>query len=465
MRRPFRILPLLFAISAFLCAPASARNRWTGPCVERQTQPTCHFWKARIAKHRGGQPIAGIADGDTIRVKIFGRRSSAPKSVRFVGINAMELSRYSNIPGRRRGACHALEATSLVERYINEAHRIVRLGAQHPSSRTGKRLYRSVAVRRGGRWVDLGRVELERGLALWLANGAEYAHNADYHELAEEAASARRGLYDPASCGAGPSQEADLGLSVNWDADGNDTANLNDEWVRLRNRGRSDVPVGGWWLRDSFLRYNRNHVPGFQFPAATTIPAGGAIRLHMGCGKSSATELYWCQRASVFENATYGPRDMGDGAYLFDPQGDLRFSSIYPCLSMHLSIHLSPCGDPLRGAAKLGVHPSGAEYFQISNTGATPIDLDGYLLKVSLSTNPGLSMHLFTHSYDFGGNSTVGPGETLRLSVEGSPSASSRLNRYWGLSGNILPDRQGRASLRTFTDVVSACDAWGSISC
>jgi hypothetical protein len=164
---------------------------------------------------------------------------------------------------------------------------------------------------------------------------------------------------------------------------------------------------------------------------------------------------------------------MGDGAYLFDPQGYLRFSSIYPCLSMHLSMHLSwrlsthlfPCGDPLRGAAKLGVHPSGAEYFQISNTGATPIDLDGYLLKVSLSTNPGLSMHLFTHSYDFGGNSMVGPGETLRLSVEGSPSASSRLNRYWGLSGNILPDRQGRASLRTFTDVVSACDAWGSISC
>jgi endonuclease YncB( thermonuclease family) len=448
---------IVLACGACACPPALARNRWTGPCVEGQKAPVCHFWKAKIAKHRGRKPIAGIADGDTIRVKIFGDRSRAPKSVRLVGINAMELSRYSNIPSRRRGACHALEATSLVERYIDQAHRIVRLGAQHASSRTARRLYRSVAVRRGGHWVDLGRVVMEHGLALWLANGAEYAHNAEYHELAEDAAAERRGLYDPASCGAGPSQDADLQVSVNWDADGNDTSNLNDEWVRLRNRGRSAVPLGGWWLRDSFLRYNRNHVPGFQFPAAAAIPAAGAIKLHMGCGKPTATELYWCQRASVFENATYSPRDMGDGAYLFDPQGDLRFSSIYPCISTHLF----PCSDPFRGTARLGVHPSGAEYFQISNAGGAPIDLDGYLLKVSLSTNPGT----FTRSYDFAGNSTVAPGETLRVWVEGSPSASSRLNRYWGLSENILPDRRGRVSLRTFTDVISACDAWGNISC
>jgi len=377
--------------------------------------------------------------------------------VRFVGINAMELSRYSNIPSRRRGACHALEATALVERYINRAHRIVRLGAQHPSSRTGKRLYRSVAVRRGGGWVDLGRVEMERGLALWLPNGAEFAHNAEYHELAEDAAAERRGLYDPVSCGAGPSPEADLELSVNWDADGNDESNLNGEWVRIRNRGGAPVPLGGWWLRDSFLRLSRHHLPGFEFPSSTVVPAGGAIRLHSGCGKATATELYWCQPASVFEKATYSPRDMGDGAYLFDPQGDLRVSSMYPCLSTGLF----PCADPLGGNAKLAVHPAGSEYFQIYNGGPAPIDLDGYVLKVSLSSNPSL----FTRSYDFGPNSAVGPGETLRLSVEGSPAAGGRLNRYWGLEQNILPDRRGRATLRTFTDIVSACDAWGGLSC
>ena len=77
------------------------------------------------------------------------------------------------------------------------------------------------------------------------------------------------------------------------------------------------------------------------------------------------------------------------------------------------------------------------------------------------SKNPGL----FTHTYAFSGNSTVGPGEALRLWVQGSPARNDRLNKYWGLSDYILPDRRGRASLRTFTDVVVACDAWGSISC
>jgi endonuclease YncB( thermonuclease family) len=444
---------LTLAFCALLCQPASARNRWTGPCVAGQKRPVCHFWKAKIVTKSGGKPIAGIADGDTIRVRIYGNRSAAPKSVRFVGINAMELSRYSNQRHLRRGACHGLEATALVEKYINRAHRVVRLGAQHPGSRTGKRLYRSVAVRLRGRWLDLGRIEMEQGLALWLANGPEYAHNAEYHALAEQAAAAHRGLYNPTYCGSGPNQEASLQMSVNWDAEGNDYSNLNDEWVKLRNLGPTEVPLGGWWFRDSFLRYNSHHIPGFQFPGSAKVPAGGSIKLRMGCGNNSETEFYWCQHESVFENATYSPRNMGDGGYLFDPQGDLRFWMIYPCLVR--------CDDPLRGNAKLSAHPSAPEYFQVSNTAGATIDLEGYLLKVSLSKNPSL----FTHSYVFSGNSTVGPGETLRLWIQGSPSRNDRLNKYWGLSDYILPDRQGRASLRTFTDIVVACDAWGSISC
>jgi endonuclease YncB( thermonuclease family) len=436
-----------------LCQPADARNRWTGPCVAGQKRPVCHFWKAKIATRNGGQPIAGIADGDTIRVKIYGARSSAPKSVRVLGINAMELSRYSNIPARRRGACHALEATNLIEKYINRAHRVVRLGAQHPSSRTGKRLYRSIAVRLGGRWRDLGRIEMEQGLALWLSNQREYAHNAEYHTLAEQAAAARRGLYNPTYCGAGPSPDANIQLTVNWDAEGNDESNLNGEWVKLRNLGRADVPLGGWWFRDSFLRYNRRHVPGFEFPASAKIPSGGSIRLRIGCGRNSETEFHWCQHASVFENATYSPRNAGDGGYLFDPQGDLRFSMIYPCIFR--------CADPLGGSARLSVHPSAPEYFQVHNAGSASIDLDGYLLKVSLSSKPSL----FTHNYDFSGNATVGPGETLRLWVGGSPSQNGRLSKFWGLPYYILPDRKGRVSLRSFTDIVVACDAWGPLSC
>jgi hypothetical protein len=63
------------------------------------------------------------------------------------------------------------------------------------------------------------------------------------------------------------------------------------------------------------------------------------------------------------------------------------------------------------------------------------------------------------------GSANLWPGETLRLWLQGSPSSSGRLDKYWGLSDYALPDRRGRSSLRAFTDIVSACDAWGSLGC
>ena len=89
-----------------------------------------------------------------------------------------------------------------------------------------------------------------------------------------------------------------------------------------------------------------------------------------------------------------------------------------------------------------------------------PIDLDGFLLKLSLAGNPSV----FTHSYDFTGSSAIGPGETLRLWLQGTRQERSP-GQVLGPAGLFLPDRRGRATLRTFTDIVSACDAWGRISC
>ena len=44
----------------------------------------------------------------------------------------------------------------------------------------------------------------------------------------------------------------------------------------------------------------------------------------------------------MFENVTIGPPRLGDGGYLFDPDGDLRASMIYPCLVA--------CAHPLGGS-------------------------------------------------------------------------------------------------------------------
>ena len=427
--------------------PATSAAAATGPCVPGHKSPRCNFSTAKVTF---------IADGDTIRVRVGGR--GPERTIRFTGINAMELHRYSKYAARRRGECHGVAATALVERWIKRAHWRVRLADQRADSRSGERLRRAVWVRVGGRWRDIGRMELKAGLVLWLPNGVEWAHNDEYHLLAEQARSAGRGLYDPDSCGSGPDDGTPLRMLVNWDADHNDNDNLNDEWVEIVNDGSAPLPLKGWWLRDSWLNWARKpggggRVPGYPFPPTASIPAGGSIRVHVGCGTNSGDDLYWCQKTSAFENVTRDARALGDGGYLFDPQGDLRLSSIYPCV-------LS-CSDPAVGRVALDVHPSGSESAEVTNTGSDDLDLFGYLLKLH---HPDLKDQ-FIASYQFARGTVLAPGETLRVDLTGSRSDDTRLRRHWPIGPNILRDGEGAMSLRTFTDIVVTCDAWGRGHC
>ena len=91
----------VLAVLLMPLAAAGAARR--APCVEGASKPLCRFWDAEVTF---------VADGDTIRADIKGVRGN--KTIRFTGINAMELTRYSKYPSRRRGACHGLEATALV---------------------------------------------------------------------------------------------------------------------------------------------------------------------------------------------------------------------------------------------------------------------------------------------------------------------------------------------------------------
>src|SRR5688500_16376965 len=172
MRRGLLAPGLALLAAAVAADTASARR---APCAEGSKAPRCTFQDARAVF---------VADGDTIRVRLAGRI----RTVRFTGINAMELSRYSKYPSRRRGACHGLEATAFVERAIKRSKWRVRLAAQKLSSRAERRLRRSVWVKQGGRWRDLANLELQAGLALWLPNHVENAHNREYAVLAQRAA-------------------------------------------------------------------------------------------------------------------------------------------------------------------------------------------------------------------------------------------------------------------------------------
>lgn len=311
-----RLTPALLALALAVLAAAlpSAAVAGTGPCLPDQANPSCQIWSGKVTS---------VKDGDTLDVDIAGDGTRKARRVRLTGIQAMEQRVYSSRASRRRGDCHALEATARFERLVRAGRGAVRLSARRAESRTGSRLRRSVAVRIGGRWRDVGSTLVAEGHALWLPNGVEYAWNDTYRRLAQQAADAARGLWHPQSCGRGPSEQAKLRLGLQWDAQGIDYLNVNGERITLANLDpTTEVPLGGWSVRDSALRR-------YTFPSWARIPAGGRIDVHVGAGTSTPGSLFWGLRAPVFENATRDARAMGDGAYLFDPDGDLRAWSMY----------------------------------------------------------------------------------------------------------------------------------------
>ncbi|BBH71466.1 hypothetical protein ACTI_81510 [Actinoplanes sp. OR16] len=262
-----------------------------------------------------------VADGDTLRVDVHGDGTSALKSIRLIGIQAMEQTVYSPKPSKRRGECHSLAATARVEQLVEAGGNKVRLTALNASSKSGERPLRSAAVKIGGTWQDIGLDLVGRGLALWLPFSGEWTWDQRYLAAAKAASRAHRGLYDTDSCGAGP--VANLGLTVNPDPDGSDAANLNGEYFVLRNAEKKAVNLTGWWVPDSAYRR-------YTFPHGTTIAAGGTLTVHVGKGRNTATDHYWGLDHPIFTNVDPAGHGYGDGGYLFDPQGDLRAWQIYP---------------------------------------------------------------------------------------------------------------------------------------
>jgi endonuclease YncB( thermonuclease family) len=312
--------------------PAPAAAEWTGPCLAgvvptvapaiasgataAEESPTCHFWRGRMV---------AADDGDTIDVRLptkTGHRKTV--RVRITGIQAMEQYTYTRNPRKRRGECHALPATARLEQLVKLGHGVVRLGAQDPKSESGDRLRRTVATRIAGVWQDLGSTLVAEGHALWLPNPAEYAWNATYAALSQQASFGGLNLWDTHSCGGGPSEGAVLRVDGFPNARGNDFQNLNGERVKIENLSSAPVSLAGWWLRDSTLRR-------YRFPKWSAVFPGETITVRVGSGENTDTTLYWGQDEPVFENPKKDGRGMGDGAYLFDPQGDLRGWDIWPC--------------------------------------------------------------------------------------------------------------------------------------
>jgi micrococcal nuclease len=314
--RLISVLGAATVAGALAVAPAAPAAAATAPCLPTGPSPACQVWTGTVVR---------VNDGDTLSVDLAGDGTSTPTSIRLINAQAMEQTVYSSVPQKRRGQCHSLDATSRLEQLVKAGGGVVRLTAQQAASSSRNRPLRSVAVKINGVWRDIGLDLMRRGLVLWQPFGGEWAWNAQYRVATAQAARDGLNIFDTDTCGTGPAQSTPITVVVNYDADGPDEKNLNGEWVRVDNHSDSALPVAGWWVRDSALRR-------YTFPAGTIVPAQGAIYVHAGSGTPTATQKYWGQTAPVFDNPTFDEQAHGDGAYLFDPKGDLRASMIYPCV-------------------------------------------------------------------------------------------------------------------------------------
>jgi endonuclease YncB( thermonuclease family) len=264
-------------------------------------------------------PVTFVADGDTIDVDVAGDGTPTPVRVRNAGIQAKELSVYSQTLSKIRGQCWGPEATERLSQLVKG--KTVRLTSRYTSSNSRGRELRHVAFRQNGTWVDVGRILIAEGLVIPDVNKVEYTKNKQYMATAQWAAAHRKGMYGGSThCGYGPAQRQSFSVSVKWKGG----ASVNGEYIKITNRSATTLSLGGWWVRDNALRR-------YTFPSTAKVKPGSSIYVHPGKGRNTSTHFYWGLSAAIFEDVTSSPTYLGDGGYLFDPQGDLRRWQMYPC--------------------------------------------------------------------------------------------------------------------------------------
>ena len=379
--------------------------------------------------------VTKIADGDTVWVDVSGD-GVGPVKVRNAGIQALEIGQCGADPATRR-----MSQLTLGKK--------VRLSAEDRTSTAGDRPLRFVDVATSTGTLDVQETLLREGLVLWENVKSESARSRPYQKAMEEAAAAGRGLWDGDACGAGPSSTARLRTWIQYDGEGDDKANPNVEYVRIQNLSSTDVPLGGWWLREGAGRHQ------VRFPSSAVIKAGGFVTAYVGKGTATSSTFYFGSDSSIFGNisspAVSG--DLGDGIYLFDPQGDIRSHVTYPCVVS--------CTDPEAGRVAIstvnpnaegddGTNPQG-EYITVAALGTQPVDLTRKVLVVN------------SHVMELPVGTVLQPGEKLR--VRSGRGVSSRLERFWQSSGPLLSNDGGAALLRNTEGTPLSCRAWGTGRC
>ncbi len=367
--------------------------------------------------------VTEVEDGDTFRITLDGGEQ---QHIRVAGINTNE----TNLPVD----CLAIAARERLRDLILGQR--VELRARSATSTAGGRPIRHVFTTGG---VNVAELMVREGWGVPLVFPAEFDYAEKYVDAFWDANQAGVRLHDPDACGAGPAAGAQIDMLVNGDADGSDNENVNGEWVLLRNTGSSSLDLSGWYLKDTALGY-------YAFPDGRTIAPGGALRLRAGIGSDTASTLYMGNSSPIFSAV--------DGAFLLDPDGDIRVFDLWPCRGL--------CGDAPPADLVIdevvydipGVNddlqPNG-ETITIRNVGDATVDLLDWRIES------------FPHLVYSESSRVLGPGQSVTVKVGTGTSTSSVIHMQ--KSASILDNDGDVVVLVNPAGDVADCVSWGDRDC
>ncbi|MPZ54521.1 MAG: hypothetical protein GEU79_17645, partial [Acidimicrobiia bacterium] len=219
--------------------------------------------------------------------------------LRLIGINSPE-----------RDECYSAESHAYLESLLEGE--MVTLERDRTDRDRFDRLLRYVYLEDG---TLVNEVMVEEGMAI----ARRYPPDTSLAKTLEAAQSRAKdavlGLWAPDACG--NATNADLAVTeIYYDPPGNETEDLNAEYIVISNNG-GPLDMGGWGIRDESSS-NR-----FTFPEGFSLGSGASVTIHSGCGDQSTTDLYWCSSHNAVWN------NDGDTVFIQDPSGNSVVSRNY----------------------------------------------------------------------------------------------------------------------------------------
>ncbi len=232
-----------------------------------------------------------------------------------------------------------------------------------------------------------------------------------------------------------------IDMIVNYDADGNDSQNINGEWIKITNTSATEIN-----LQDYLVSSDPVGSDSYLFTQDTPLDSNQSLFLYVGQGTDSPLVKYWGKTESILANEQ-------DRVSLLNLTGTVIKEVMWPCVGS--------CTDPLQGKIKLQAHfdANGVddenlndEWIRVTNISPSAIDLQNYVIH---------SEPVGSVSYTFNTSTVLNPNEELYLYT--GTGSDTNLNKYWNQTSGVLANEGERIWLDTSDGILIAEHSWPCI--